>query len=109
MREIIFETAAELCGGKEDEWFCIAAVLAAGYARNYWPARIVSFEKMREQLSKSQFESCVLADNPCLGADGQYKLRRAIADTDATDYCSVNGWLENEVSGKTVFAFLSQN
>lgn len=105
--KLVFATAAELCGGKEDDWFCIAAVLAAGYAKHYRPARNISHEELCEHLSKSSHAACILADNPYLSEDEQqYKLKYANIDYKTTEFSSVNGWLENTVKGKTVFAFL---
>lgn len=102
--KLVFSTAAELCGGKEEDWYCIAAILAAGYAKRYRPVRNISHEEVRVQLIDSAHAKCILADNPHLGEDGEYKLN--YIDIKSTEFSDVNGWLENKVGGRAVFAFL---
>ncbi|TSD02590.1 MAG: hypothetical protein Athens071416_607 [Parcubacteria group bacterium Athens0714_16] len=105
--KLVFATAAELCGGKEDDWFCIAAVLASGYAKHYRPARNISHEEVCKQLITSFHVACILANNPYLDEDDQqYKLKYASTNYESTEFSGVNGWLENTVGGKALFAFL---
>lgn len=99
--KVIIKTAAELVGGKADKYYCIATILGAGYTAHYYPARNISVQDVCDQLQSDS--SCILADNPYIGDDGQYHLRYAIKGE--SEFSSVNGWTENQVRGDSLFAF----